>query len=203
MRKPVTEVNFWQVVPSALTFIILGCGSLFLYPSWTWFGGLGVRAIILGCVLGIAMYALPFYFLCTPRLRPVSMEVVMQNLRAMFLNLTWPQIIVLSVLAGIGEELLLRAWLQTWLHTKTGPWLAIFLASLVFGLLHFMNIAYVLITFVAGVVLGVAFYYSNSLILVATAHVVYDVCAFAMIVKFPHMLGLQSKDEFNNPNSQE
>ena len=165
MRKSVSEIKFWQVVPSSLTFLILGCGSLFLYPSWAWFGGLGYSAFISGLVLGIAMYALPFFFLCTPRFRPASMEVVLQNLRAMFLNLTWPQIIVLSVLAGIGEELLLRAWLQTWLHTKTNPWLAIFLASLVFGLLHFMNIAYVLITFVAGVVLGVAFYYSNSCLL--------------------------------------
>ena len=52
------------------------------------------------------------------------------------------RILLLSLGAGIGEELLFRGVFQAWLETKVPLVLAILLPAIVFGLLHSANRAY-------------------------------------------------------------
>ncbi len=195
MKAFPTDLKFTQVLPSSIFLLVLGGGAFLLYPTWTWFADLGVIAIIYGVVLGLFMYGLSFFMTCSPRFMTPAMISVLRNLRVMFMNFTWPQIIVISILAGLGEEMLMRGLIQVYLQTLVSPVFAVFIASLIFGLMHFMSLAYVMLTFVGGLILGLAFYLSNSLLLVVIAHAVYDVCAFAMIVKYPHKLGLDSSNE--------
>ena len=118
------------------------------------------------------------------------MHNLLLTLHSFFKRFTWFQILVVSLLAGVGEELLIRAVLQSYLIEKISPVWGIVCASIVFGALHFMTKTYVLLTFFLGLLFGLSFYYSGSVVLVMVAHTVYDVIAFAMIVKFPHKLGL-------------
>ena len=193
-----SPIAFKQVLPSALAILFFGCGSFFIYPSWTWFGRLGASAILFGCGLGLFLYGVAYVLTCTPRFMSKDMRQILATLNAMFAQFSWSQIVLISILAGVGEEMLLRALIQTWLHHHLHPVFAILIASLIFGLLHYMNFTYVVVTFVGGLILGVAFYLSGSLILVMVAHAVYDICAFTLIVKFPHILGINSNDEFSN-----
>ncbi len=197
MKTILGPLKFVQVLPSA--FIILGLGimlSVFFgdwLGDWTPAGKLGALVWPAGVALGAAIYALSYLLSTSPRLLTASMKELLQTLHNLFQNLTWPQIVILSLLAGIGEELLIRGVLQSWLTGVTTPAAGIIAASLIFGLLHYMTKTYVLLTFVLGLMFGVAFHLSDSILLVMVAHTVYDIFAFAMIVKFPHMLGLESQ----------
>ncbi|MFT6407017.1 MAG: membrane protease YdiL (CAAX protease family) [Arenicella sp.] len=183
-------LSFRQVLPSALTILALGSLLSLFISSWDWFGRLGWLVIPYGVILGLAVYFLGFIASCWRYTKTQAMQDLLNTLHQLFRNFTWRQIIVVSILAGIGEELLIRAVLQTFLVNATGPVWGIIGASLIFGLLHFMTKTYVLLTFTLGLLFGLAFHFSGSIVLVMIGHTVYDIAAFAMIVKFPHMLGV-------------
>ncbi len=81
---------------------------------------------------------------------------------------------VLSLAAGWGEELFFRGLVQGGLQPYVGPWVAIGIASLVFGLLHYLNWFYALVATLMGVWLGLVFYFAQSLTAAAAAHALYD-----------------------------
>jgi len=194
MRLRLTPLSFRQVLPSACGILFLGAVLSIFQDSWRWFGELGWAAIPYGILLGAVFYLIGFAASCTRWTRTRSMNELLATLHQLFHNFTWPQIFMVSLLAGIGEEWLIRAVLQGYLVDSFGPTTGVIAASLIFGLLHFMTKTYVLLTFLLGTLFGLAFYLSNSLILVMIAHAVYDIFAFAMIVKFPHVLGVNSSD---------
>ncbi len=183
-------IGFREVLPSALAILVLGIILSWFSPPWQWFGQFGLPVFSYGIILGLAIYLLGFVVSCSPWTKTKSMHTLLTRLHQLFRNFTWPQIIVVSLLAGVGEELLIRGVLQTFLVDSVGAFWGIIGASLIFGLLHFMTKTYVVITFALGLLFGIAFHYSDSLILVMVAHAAYDIAAFAMIVKFPHILGL-------------
>ncbi len=195
MRLTLTPLRFRQVLPSACGILFLGAVLSIFQSSWQWLGELAWAAIPYGILLGVTFYLIGFAASCTSWTRTRSMTELLATLNQLFQNFTWPQIIIVSLLAGIGEEWLIRAVLQGFLVDSFGPVVGIVAASLIFGLLHFMTKTYVLLTFLLGSLFGVAFYLSNSLLLVMIAHAVYDILAFAMIVKFPHVLGVNSSNE--------
>ncbi|MFT6034231.1 MAG: membrane protease YdiL (CAAX protease family) [Arenicella sp.] len=190
MKLTQEPLSFRQVLPSALTILALGSLLSLFVSSWYWLAGLGWLVIPYGLLLGLAIYLLGFILSCSWYTRTASMQDLLNTLHQLFRNFTWPQIIVVSILAGVGEELLIRAVLQTFLVNTAGPLWGIAVASLIFGLLHFMTKTYVLLTFALGFLFGLAFHFTGSIVLVMLAHTVYDIVAFAMIVKFPHMLGV-------------
>lgn len=195
MKIPQRAIQFKEVLPSSLLICFLGLGAFWLYPHWTWFGGLGLSVWLLGILIGVLSYLASFTVSRLAYFEQSSLREILNNLHRMFGHFTWLQIILVSLLAGIGEELLMRGLLQSGLQQALGVTPAIVLTALVFGALHFMNLTYMVLTFVIGLVFGLIFYWSNSLLLVMVAHAVYDVCAFTIIVKFPHMLGLQLHNE--------
>lgn len=183
-------IAFRNVLPSACTILFLGGLLSWFYSPWSWLGDLSWASIPYGVVLGIVIYLIGFILSCTPWTKTPAMHNLLLTLHSFFKRFTWFQILVVSLLAGVGEELLIRAVLQSYLIEKISPVWGIVCASIVFGALHFMTKTYVLLTFFLGLLFGLSFYYSGSVVLVMVAHTVYDVIAFAMIVKFPHKLGL-------------
>ena len=123
-------------------------------------------------------------------MRIESIHSLSLMLHQLFKHFTWTHIIIISVLAGIGEEVLIRGALQSFLVSSSSPLIGIIVTSFIFGLLHCVTKIYVLVTFLLGLVFAVVFYITDSMILVMLGHVVYDIFAFSMIVKFPHKLGL-------------
>lgn len=186
---------FREVLPSALIILMLGVILSIFSSSWQWFGALNWFAIPQGIVLGLVIYLIGFTLSCASWSKTKAMHDLLTTLHLLFRNFSWPQILAVSLLAGVGEELLVRAVLQSFLVNSVGVFWGIVCASLIFGLLHYMTKTYIVFTFALGLLFGLAFHYSNSIVLVMIGHTVYDIVAFAMIVKFPHMLGVESYDE--------
>ncbi len=115
-------------------------------------------------------------------------DVVDRLIRPMFVKTSVAELAVISALAGIGEELLFRGLLQEglsrWIGPPTGVWVALAAASVLFGLLHPMNGAYILLAAVMGLVLGGLWIASGNLLVPIVTHAVYDFVGLIWLVKF-------------------
>ena len=89
------------------------------------------------------------------------------------------RIILMSLGAGIGEELLFRGALQAWLDQSIPTLVAIAIPSLIFGLLHNANRIYMIIAGGIGAYLGLIFALSGNILIPVIAHTIYDIIAFA------------------------
>lgn len=96
--------------------------------------------------------------------------------------------LALSLAAGVGEELLFRGWLQSFLEmhlTNMGdaaPWVAIALSALVFGLVHPVTVGYVVLAFLLGCLLGVAYHLTGNILVPIVAHTLYDLILMIRMV---------------------
>jgi uncharacterized protein len=88
-------------------------------------------------------------------------------------GLALDEIVLLSGAAGIGEEVLFRGVLQ--------PALGLWLASLVFGLLHALTPAYFILAAIMGVYLGWLHASSGNLLVPIVVHWAYDVIALLIL----------------------
>lgn len=185
-----SEIN--SFLTTAVTFE-LGLGLVALFLGWVF--GVDVRELIpppqelqaIGYGLGLgALAALPIVvvinaleYLPLPgvkHLGELTKDRLMQPMRDMsVLNL-----IAIAICAGVGEELLFRGWLQSWL---IGPldsaanlqiWTGIILASLLFGLVHPISPTYVVLAALIGVYLGWLTVVTANLLVPITAHATYD-----------------------------
>jgi len=182
-------VKFRQVfIPSFSMLLIALLILLVAGYRLSLFGTIGLWAIPFAVIGAIVTYSVIFWLTSRSWFNTIEMRRLYSLLTNLFKNLTWLQIVLLSISAGVGEELLFRGLLQTWLISVTNPWWGIVAASLVFGLMHYLNAAYILLTFLLGGLFGIVYYFTDSLVLVMLAHTVYDIIAFGIIVKFPYLL---------------
>jgi uncharacterized protein len=107
-----------------------------------------------------------------------------------FKGYSWVHISCVAVLAGVGEELLFRGFLQTWLSNHFAIAWAILAASIIFGLLHYLSHAYFICTILMSIALGVGYYLTDSLLMVVVWHGVYDFIALTMLIKYPQVIGI-------------
>ncbi|MDP5208642.1 CPBP family intramembrane glutamic endopeptidase [Microbulbifer sp. 2205BS26-8] len=114
------------------------------------------------------------------------------QLKPVFAGLSIGQIAVIAVVTGICEELLFRGFLQVWWSQLSSPLVGLLGASLVFALLHWASRVYVLLTFVFGLILGLAYQASGSLLGVITWHAMYDFLVLVTLVYNPHLLGVDA-----------
>lgn len=117
-----------------------------------------------------------------------------------FANMTPALVVMLSLAAGIGEELLFRSLLQPYFERGLNRFFpgrttfalagAIFLQALLFGVVHagYNNLLHVALPFVFGVLTGIVFRYWG-IIPAIYAHVTIDIFAFGVdaIDQFPWM----------------
>lgn len=87
----------------------------------------------------------------------------------------WPgAILLISLLAGLGEELLVRGVLQNWLDTQLPAYLAIIIAGVLFGLAHAITRLYFVFATAIGLYLGLVYYLTGNLLVVIITHALYD-----------------------------
>jgi membrane protease YdiL (CAAX protease family) len=168
-------------------------GVILIYSTSTsWgFAPIGVGySILYGAVTGIMLYILLTGLSKLPI--PKSFGDILAQLQPIFKNMNIAQILILSLMAGIGEEVFFRGFLQTWLSGFIGIELAILIGAIGFGLLHFASIGYFVITTMIGLALGTAYYLTGSLLLVMVWHSVYDVIAIWVISRHPEWLDIKS-----------
>jgi uncharacterized protein len=95
----------------------------------------------------------------------------------------WPDLAVLSVAAGVGEEMLFRGLIQGLAARFFGGAAGLVLASLLFGLLHPVSLIYIVVAAVLGVYLGAVWLLTGNLLVVMIAHAVYDFVAMAVLLR--------------------
>ncbi len=179
----------------SLTLVAVSVALTFNHSyHWSLLGNVGWWSLGLGVALAIIVFLVPVWLISHRLLALPSFYQLMSQLHLMVKELTWPQILVISILAGIGEELLFRGLLQSWLAQVIGVYSAIVLSSIIFGLLHAMTRYYFTFTFLLSLCFAWLFHATQSMLLLITLHAVYDIIALAVIAKYPHYLGITSEN---------
>ncbi len=105
-------------------------------------------------------------------------------LRPLLRSCTAIDLLGLSVLAGLGEEMLFRAVLQGMLLHWLSLWVAVLVSGVLFGLLHAVTPTYALLLAGAiGVYLGRVWYWTDNLLVVTVAHALYDFLALLYLTR--------------------
>lgn len=98
-----------------------------------------------------------------------------------FAGLGIPRLALLAALAGAGEELFFRGFLQLALSQPLGEVAALILAAAAFGLAHWITPFYALYAGILGLYLGALFLLSGGLIAPILCHGLYDLVALAVL----------------------
>lgn len=169
-------LNFAGLFEGSLALLALGVGWLIgIDPvsklSWSW------QAVGWGVLGAIPTFALFYVTYCYPvgQLRKIR-DFLSRELGPSLASLRWYDLILLSVLAGVSEELLFRGLLQPWL----GPtW-----SNILFGAVHWITPLYALFAFVIGYYLSwlMAVIEPTNLLTPIVTHAVHDYLAFLMVV---------------------
>ncbi|NQV28754.1 MAG: CPBP family intramembrane metalloprotease [Rhodopirellula sp.] len=99
-------------------------------------------------------------------------------------KVTFAELAVVALFAGIGEELLFRGFLQNWL-AGYGVFEALILPNVLFGILHWISPGYAACTFCIGLYFSCMLHFANSVNLVALmiAHSLYDLVALLCLAR--------------------
>ena len=169
-----------------LWLAIAGEGALALIGVvWAWLAGVPLRtgsigpAILAGSASAIGIAVVQFWLLrAAPDIGPVRAlrRLYRETLAPLFAKVSLADIVIISALAGIGEELLFRgAWQATF-----GP----VIASIAFGLCHVGSRGTVVLGVWAAIVGGYfawLTYATAGLLAPILAHALYDAIALSYI----------------------
>lgn len=146
------------------------------------FGNISIQGILLaaGC-------AILFYFLLDKgldpifeRIFPVSEESYQQTLQSLSAT---PVISLLQVcvLAPIIEEITIRGFLLDGLSVNYGKVIALLVSALLFALLHF-NMVQTLSAFICGIVLGLLYLHTRSILCCMLTHTGYNLISYIIMI---------------------
>lgn len=139
-----------------------------------------VHDVVIG-TLGALILLLFFYLLLLEKVKNIPLvgslrRTVIHDIKGIFSETKLLDLCFISACAGLAEELLFRGVIQV----KFG----IVVASIVFGLLHFITPAYCIIATIMGFYLGFLFQYYGSLLIPIQLHFVYDLGALLYLRYF-------------------
>ena len=155
-----------------------GPGALRSNFSFSW------SATAYALMLCLPMFA-GLFFAVRSRWKPMAglRNELEEKVLPIFLNCNMVDLAIIALLAGVGEELFFRGWMQTVLAERSGVWVGILAASLIFGLLHYLSTTYAIYAFITGIYLGVIYYVFGNLYIVMVIHAVYDFVALVYLVR--------------------
>ncbi|MCB1309233.1 MAG: CPBP family intramembrane metalloprotease [Leptospiraceae bacterium] len=171
-------------------------------------GGMGIVALILGWLTGYypvhylhlrpadALWAvaatvpLLVLFALTTRFPLGFLKSIRRKLDdailPLFGGLRNTDLLLLAILAGWGEELLFRGFLQPLAADYTGPIVAIIVTNILFGLAHLITPAYAIIAALVGAYLGWLMLRFDNLAVPIIIHALYDYCALLFFLRVVH-----------------
>ncbi|HZV07160.1 MAG TPA: CPBP family intramembrane glutamic endopeptidase [Gemmataceae bacterium] len=144
-------------------------------------------AVLWGVAATVPLLALFFVFLRWPikpfeRIQRFSDEVI----RPLLAPCSWIDLLGISVLAGLGEEVFFRGVLQEAACQRMPLWAGVLAASVLFGLLHFITFTYAVLATLMGVYLGwVWFYADHNLLVIVITHALYDFIVLLWLLRGP------------------
>jgi membrane protease YdiL (CAAX protease family) len=106
-------------------------------------------------------------------------------IRPFFRPCTWYDLAVISVVAGLGEEMLFRGVVQGALGSWLGTGYGLAITSVVFGLLHCITPTYALLATLCGAYLGGLLLLTDNLLAAIVPHALYDFIALTYLVRGP------------------
>ena len=113
-------------------------------------------------------------------------DVMRGSILPLFRGASLVDLLLISLLAGLGEELLFRGVVQDYFQRVTGsPWMAVGIASLLFGLVHPITKAYAILAGLIGVYFGGLYLATGNLIVPIVAHAAYDFVALVYLLRAP------------------
>jgi membrane protease YdiL (CAAX protease family) len=106
-----------------------------------------------------------------------------EDVVSLFQESSWSELALISLSAGVGEEMLFRGALQAafvhWMGTAGG----LVVASLAFGLMHAISMTYIIITVILGLYLGWVWIANGNLLTVMVTHALYDFVALGYLIR--------------------
>jgi uncharacterized protein len=123
------------------------------------------------------------------RLRELTSQVILQ----MFGGASIVQLALVSIAAGFGEELLFRGLVQAGLSRlfigTPGILLALVVASVLFGVCHWLNTTYAILAMLAGAYFGLLLLITGNILTPIIAHATYDFLALVYLIHPQHLVG--------------
>lgn len=191
--KPIRKITLTPALVFELSLALVGLAGIWLFGLQVPLAGLApASAVVLGTLAGFFTLVLLSGISRLSWFFPDSLRRHVRDLHGFARGFSLPALALLSLAAGIGEEVLFRGFLQTGLVALAGPLPGIVAAALLFGLVHCLSLAYFLMASLLGILLGLAYAVTDSLLLVVTWHAVYDLVALVLLARFPHWLGLEA-----------
>jgi membrane protease YdiL (CAAX protease family) len=167
--------------------------------AWT------LQGFLWGLGATLPLLAFFFFFLRWPigplkRIQRFSEEVI----RPLLSPCSLIDLLGISSLAGLGEELLFRGVLQEAFMGWFNPWVGVAVASLLFGLLHAITVTYALLAALMGAYLGCVWLYADhNLLVIVIAHALYDFVVLVWLLRGPgadaSMTAQQSQESVEQP----
>jgi len=138
--------------------------------------------VLLGTAFVFACYLLliPFGFAWARGLE----SKVREMLGSLFRGRSFHWALPLSILAGVGEELLFRGVIQIALSNWFNAPVAILITALLFGLAHAITRAYFIMATLMGLYMGLIFLWSGNLLLPILIHALYDWLAISYYLRW-------------------
>ncbi len=168
-------------------------------------GGLGLIAVLVGWMFSrqillaihwslddlllAAVVTLPLigFFLITQFLpMDAFLEIrarLFRLLSPIFGNLSIVDLALISLLSGIGEELLFRGLIQEVSSAHLGLFWGILLTNLIFASIHLVTRLYALLVFFLGAYLSYTFYFTGNLMVPILIHALYNYFSFVFFLK--------------------
>jgi membrane protease YdiL (CAAX protease family) len=181
-----------------------------LVPAVAFEGALAILAVILGWLLGrnplatlhwstsdfglaVAAAVIPLLVFIPCILWPVGplvdlLRVVEELLIPLFAECRVVDLAIISVLAGIGEEMLFRPIAQRSIAElvggAAGPWVGLVGAAVLFAAAHWITTTYAVIAGLIGLYLGWLWMFTGNLLVPITTHAVYDFVVLVYLIRF-------------------
>jgi membrane protease YdiL (CAAX protease family) len=112
-------------------------------------------------------------------------RILLETLAPGLARCNWADLLILSVIAGVSEEVLFRGVVQPWIEASWGLHAGLVWSSVLFGLVHAITPLYALLATLVSVYLGLALDYGDgrNLLTPIIIHGLYDFLAFLVIMK--------------------
>ena len=149
-------------------------------PSSKWLGENSWVNFFLGCLLALPLFGVVAGVLPRVPLMKQMLRSIEDSIAPLFQSMSFYQMVLIAVSAGIGEEVFFRWFLLGGLSQYLSWWAACGIASLLFGLCHYLNFTYFMLTTLVGVLLAGIYLYLGLLAAVA-CHATYDVLALVYL----------------------
>lgn len=171
--------SFLLIIANSIFLLVVSLGLAVLFKvSPHDHLGFSIRNILIGMLAVGPLAVFLWWFMRTEIKSLADFRVSQIDFFAdLGFRLTPIRILMISLAAGICEELLFRGVLQVALYPITPVAIAILLPSTIFGLLHMRTIIYAVIAGLVGAYLGLLFALTGSLLAAIVCHTVYDIIA--------------------------